>query len=408
MTYAAAADRGREAAGGWASDAPPGTNAAPAGGTVLLGGAGLLGSRLAASLLREPGDAPVTIVSRRPGEIRARWAGWLGDNEASRFAASPRLRLIAADLSGPDLGWMAAIPRSGAVFHLAALVHAFDGWGKLSPTNIGSLRHAAALARRDSALLQIASTLSLAVSSNWNDCDHEALPPASADFWLYGGYAQTKVAAEFALLEAAGDLRWQIVRYGLLVPEGGSLFSPDHFAPSLASAIDEVGALPAEAEEAEVDLTPVDGAGEAAMRIAVSGELGVFHWANPEGARLSAFVAALEVERAARGGAPLPVVPVADWEARLATLPGLKRALLRSAFRKSDFLAREAARGPILNADLFQATGRHFGIGRALAVGCAHPPAPTRLLPWIAAAALGPRQEPRRSDAASAALCAVA
>ena len=216
----------------------------------------------------------------------------------------------------------------------------------------------------------------------------EGAAPAEGGLWLFGGYAQTKAGAEFALARAGKDLRWQIIRGGLLVPECGAPFPSGHFATAFAAALGDAGVLPEEAEEAAVDLTPVGGAAEAALRIAENGGPGVFHWANIQGACLSDVIDAIGRERSRRGIPPLPTVSTAKWEDRIAALPGIRRALLRSAFRKSDFVTREAARGPFLNADLFQATGRKFACRRALRAGCAAPPTASAQMSALAVSAL--------------------
>ena len=381
MTFAEAAARGRQAAAAWRNDQAPGPTAAfgQSGDSVLLGGAGFLGADIAARLLQD-GGGPVYVVSRRPGAIEAAWRRSMPCDRATALMADSRLHLVEADLATGGMEWMADVPRCGAVFHLAARMDAFSGWSGLQDVNLGSLRHATALARRDGALLQLASTLSLCVSSNWNP-DGEEGPPPSADLWLSGGYAQTKAAAEFALL-ASPDVRQQIVRLGLLVPGPGNPFPAGHFAPMFGAALEKVG-LPSLAEEAAVDITPVASAADTAVRLARSGLEGIFHWANPEPCTLSMFTDALAARRCGLGLPDLHETPLPEWQARLGTLPRLQRALLEAAFHKTSFLEGAARRGPLFNVDLFQATGRRFCIGRALGAGCAPPASSAGLLPGL-------------------------
>ncbi len=403
MSFAEAASRGGAMGREWRDIAgpAPAVDAAP-GGYVLLGGAGLLGSRIAAALLGEVSDAPVTLVSRGPRSVERLWSAWLGEDAAAALMASPRLRFVNADLSGDGMDWMREIPRCGTVFHLVAQLDAFAGWGAEIRTNIGSLIHAVALARRDGALLQYASTLSLQVSSNWeptSDEDPEAPAPVRDDLWLYGGYAQTKAAGEFALAVAAPDLAVQTVRYGLLVAEGGVPFPDGHFVPGLVQALLQVGALPATAEDARVDLTPTDNAAGAAVAMARTGEARVFHWANATGARLEGLVAALQVELARRRQPDLEEVGDEEWDRRVTALPGLPRTLLRAAFRKSEFLAsREVSDRPMFNADLCQATGRRFAVGFA---GHPLPLRPGKLMMGIVRSALRTSSLPVRVGAFS-------
>ena len=269
---------------------------------------------------------------------------------------------------------MARIPRARVVFHLAASVHALVGWDALAPVNLNALGASIALAERDGALLQLASTLSVFVSSNGEQADAEEELPEQHDLWLHGGYAQTKAAAEFALAQRA-HVRWQVVRYGLLVPEAGAPFPPRHFAPAFLRALSRVGCVPDQAERAAVDLTPVDGAARAAIQLARDGALCWRHWANPESAHLADLVAATEAMRGRFARCSMD-----DWLGRLRSMPRLERALLRSAFDKSGFLAEDAAVSPVLNVDLFQSTLRHF---LPTDSGRETPPPPHDLLPGV-------------------------
>ena len=326
--------------------------------TVLVGGAGFLGTRIVKQLLAEPGDQPVVVVSRRPETV------------LRHCPADKRLVLVAADLAAADWSWMRRIPRADVIFHLAASVHALAGWHALAPVNLAGLAASVALAGRDDAVLQLASTLSVYVSSNAEAADGEGTLPESDAVWLYGGYAQTKAAAEFALARMT-SLRWQVVRYGLLVPEPGDAFPARHFAAIFCRALLRLGLVPDPAEQAAVDLTPVDGAAAAAIRLAREAAPCWRHWANPVAAPLSEVVAAIE---AARG--PLARCSRPEWLGRLQALPRIERTLLRAAFDKSGFLADQP--GGLLNVDLFQATGRRFIPAGPLGDA---PPPPGDLLP---------------------------
>ncbi len=373
------AARGAAEAAGWTDRLPPLADGTP-GAWVLVGGAGLLGARIAAQLLDAAADAAVVIVARRPDGVAAHWTAADGRAAAARRLRDPRLRLIAADLAGERVDWAQQVPQAAAVLHLGAAMSALAAWDRLAPVNLAGLRASVALARRDDAVLQLASTLSVFVSSNAQRADRGVPLPPDEALWLHGGYAQTKAAAEHALL-ATGLPRWQIVRYGLLVPEGGVPFPAGHFAPAFAAALAEVAALPAEAERAAVDLTPVGGAAAAAIGLALSGAPGIVHHANPQAAALQAVVRGLE---AASG--TLPVIATPAWVERVAALPAIPRALLRAAFGKTCFLQTDAARAPLLNVDLFQSTHRRF-----VDAGTVEVPSPETLMPGVVASMLADR-----------------
>lgn len=364
------ADRAAEAVGAWRW---PRLFPAPAGAVpawVLIGGAGFLGARIAAALLGEDDPAPVVVVSRRPEALADRLRTWLDHAGAAALLASPRLRLVTADIARGDDGWVAAVPRAGRIIHLAGTMHALAGWDRLASLNLGGLRPAIALARRDGAALHLASTLSLFVSSNAPRADVAAPLAQRDDLWLHGGYAQTKAAAEYALA-ADGTVRSHVVRHGLLAPEGGGPFPPGHLAPAFAAALRRIRALPDAAERAMIDLTPVGHAAAATIRLARAGGSPVHHCANPAAASLEAIIAA---------GDAWPVIDRAAWRARVAALPATPRTLLRAAFDKTRFLRTDAARGPLLNMDLFQSTHRRF-----VADGDGDMPGPAALLPGMVA-----------------------
>ena len=370
--------RGALAGKGWRD------RVAPAGPTtghawVLVGGAGFLGSRIAAQLLDGAEDTAVVIVSRAPQAVRARWAERDGDDAAERRTRNPRLRLIRADLRRPDLDWASQVPAAAVVLHLAAEVDALAGWSRLRAANLDALAASVALARRDGALLQFASSLSVLVSSNAVRADVAGPLAPDEALWLHGGYTQTKAAAE-AALAASGLERWQVVRYGLLTPERGVPFPTGHFAPAFTSALRVVG-VPDLAERAMVDLTPVEGAAAAAIRLARGAEPGWAHWANATSAALAEVLAALEASAGA-----LPVSSREAWLTRVADLPAVSQALLRAAFDKTEFLQDDAARAPVLNVDLFQSTHRRFVA--AGAPGALAPP--SSLLPDVAESMLRP------------------
>ena len=361
LSTAEIARRAAEAAPAWDRRASP---AGEGSAYVLVGGAGFLGVRIAARLLAEPDDAPVVLVSRYPNSVFRH----------GMLRPSPRLILVEADVAAGRRDWLAAIPRARIVFHLAAAVHALAGWERLAPVNLAGLGASVALARRDGALLQLASILSVFVSSNARDADAAETLRDRTIFGSTAAIAQTKAAAEMALA-GLDDLRWQVIRYGLLVPDAGAPFPPQHFAPAFLRALDRLGAVPDRAEAASVDLTPVDAAAGAAIRLARDGAPCWRHWANRRSAQLADVVAAIE---AVRGR--FPRCAMAEWLVRLRPLPRMERALLRSAFDKSGFLAEDAAVSPILNVDLFQSTLRRFLPADA---GQDAPPAPPILLPGV-------------------------
>lgn len=350
---------------------------------VVLGGAGHLGFRLVADLLSDPVIAGVTVVSRNPSSLLDRAKGELPPAEALRLASDPRLSFATADLSKDDAGRHLATGLSrngvGRVFNLTAHVDAFAHRKRLDGPNVRSAHAAIDLARRLGAKLIHASTLSVFVSSNGSGEDTETWLGDDPDVLLYGGYAQSKAIAESAVAAAmTADLPAQIVRLGLLVPDARSKLPSGHFLRTFIHALSLMGTIPDEAEEAEVDLTPTVQAARAMATIARSQETGIFHYANPKSCTLSTVVRS--AARQAPKERPLRVVESAKWRRTLADLPGIPASILASAFQKTRFLERRASQLPVLNADLFQSTGRRYGISRSLASGAPAPQDPSELI----------------------------
>lgn len=293
---------------------------------LILGGAGTLGQALVKATLEHYN---VYVVSRNP-----------------IFSFQhPNLHIIKADLTQGH-SWMSQVPKVSRVYHLTAHLHAFMNWRQLFDVNVKTVYSAIQIASRDDALLTLASTLSVMVSGNWEPAKIEELPIAN-DVSVFGGYAQTKAMAEFAIRRYP---RHQIIRYGLLVPDNPLLsndYPVGHFIPAFRKSLLEFGYLPDTAEDASVDLTNVNSASLATL---IDNPLS--HFAQ-KSYRLADWVDTLMVEQ------KFTFVSKAEWLSRVQKIPGLPRYLLLSAFFKSEFLDLMSSR-PYFNVDLFQATQRDF------------------------------------------------
>ncbi len=353
--------------------------------SLVTGGSGFLGARLVAGLL-DAGDA-VIVAARSPGALLAQWTRTLGGARAEALWASPGLRAVAVDLTAPGaeralLEAVAGLPLR-TVFHLAAKVHAFAGWEAMRAANLDATLVAARVSAAAGARLQVASTLSVFVSSDGTGEGEETPLDRGSDALLFGGYAQTKAAAEVAALASRGPCA-QALRYGLLVPRTALTSRPTtSCAPSSRRSR---RSAPSPTGRPRPGRPHPGGAGRGGG-IAVDRDdgHGVFHYANPVPASLTEVVGAVDAALVRAGRPALDVVPAARWRERVDALPRLPATLLTSAFDKPGFLAGAARRGPFLNADLFQSTGRSYGIGRSLAAGAPVPTHPADQLDRLVA-----------------------
>ena len=224
------------------------------GGAVLItGAAGFLGRALIAAWRQHhPGQHIIGLVR---GEIWRRGSG-RGDIEIDQLG----IEIVRADI--------AAIPdelhaRVATVVHCAATIQLGGDWDAHEHANV---RGTAEVARFAAGMpWHHVSTLSVFVNTDHGRGRHRPgdLPRGVA----YGGYAQTKIAAE-AIARASGA---SIYRLGLLVggPDDDAGRS-DQLAMTMR-ALAKLGAAPAGFRDERYDATPVAFAADAIARLAANG-----------------------------------------------------------------------------------------------------------------------------------------
>jgi nucleoside-diphosphate-sugar epimerase len=349
--------------------APP---RADAGDVVVTGGAGFLGARVVLDLLASLANGRIHVCSRNPRMLDGPMEAMIGRHGARRLSLDERIAMVPVDLSvGDAVDRLATHVRGGrvrTVVHLAAAVDAFAPRERLAAANETATRNAIAFAASVGARLVHASTLSAFVSSDMGGEDRETSLRDHPERMLFGGYAQTKAVADMLVEDAAAaGLDACSVRLGLLVPERRASMEEGSFVSSFRRALGDVGAVPATAEEALVDLTPVHQAATCLVALADADRVPAFvHYASPRGASLSMVV------RAVLGDAPR-ILDDGEWDRLVSGQPSIRRALLEAAFRKSRFLAERCASRPLANADLFQSTARTYDPTTAVRLGAPVP-----------------------------------
>jgi len=311
-------------------------------GILLTGGTGFLGAHV---LSRTPRAEPVYCLVRSTSPA----------NAIQRLQASAaRYCLPWNDASIiPICGTLDSahlrLPTCRVIWHLAAAVRMTGSWDSLWPDNVRpSIRfsgHPSLIA---------ASTLSVFVSTPEHEGVFLECDALDRNLEVYGAYAQTKTAAEYAAPEATH------IRFGLLTGSRAHGCSPENdFYHAFLRGLASVGAYcdPRDPDTA-MDVTPVDMAAEA--WITLSAGKGIFHFANQRALRL---VDLLTLLRERWGLEP---ISSSEFLRRIEPLPRLQRVLLRQAFFRDAPMHR-------FNFDLFQSTRATYDMQRTMAMGVAPP-----------------------------------
>ena len=337
---------------------------------LLTGATGCLGSRVLHGLLAQEGTQDIYCIVRANSDAAAH-ARVIGTFAKYNLAATPaqiaRLKVIAGDVSLPQFGlnaeaYAALAHATGAVYHCAATVNMLADFETLAPANLDAVREILTFAltgrRKD---LHAASTLSVFVSTDQNTGVLREDDHLQNVRRVYGGYAQTKFAAEALLLQVPANACniWHY-RFGLLTGDTQSGAAPERdFLAMFGRGLAALGTLPdGFDDQLHVDITPVDYAARAMLHLAQHAPADTYHIANPQPLSLGKFAAAMT-----RAGQALARLPLAGWQDMLQTRP-MDTAESAAALGLCRVLGAEPyARHRIM--DLFQATDVTFDMTRA-------------------------------------------
>lgn len=346
---------------------PPATDAWAPGEIFVTGATGFLGGRLSRVLLDRAPDRTVTCLVRAPTEEAAR--ARLARTLSVSLDELARVRVVRGDVTQPRLGlapeeWRRLTEQAGEIFHVAAAVDMVRPFRELRAPNLEGTVEIVRLAREGRAKrLHLASTLSVFVATD----RHEGLlredDDLSATRTVFGGYAQTKWAAEVAV-RAACPLSLGPEQPGATIHRLGLLTSDAHpFAPPRGCQLSmflrglaELGAVPdVDLDALAVDVTPVGYAARAFAELALAGHGGTFHVASPRSLSLRRIVDAVERHTGRR----IARVPL-DELARASASSSEAATVLVS-------LARRSGAGHGRATDLFLATRADFDTSRTSA-----------------------------------------
>ena len=248
------------------------------GSDILLTGAtGFLGSRVLCELLDQTTSRVICLV--RPGGLAAkeRLLQHLRNQDLELCVGFDRRVIVqAGDITLPTFGLSVSeygkmLLDVGTVVHCAANINALASYRELRPTNLLGVANLLEFSRRSRAHLHHASTLSVFVGTDQHAgviAEDTELSPKLA----YGGYTQSKLAAEF-LLNEASVIPATTHRLGLLVADRRSQIYPKNdILTSIVSGLMKLGCVPKTDIELQFDVTPVDYTA-AAMAATISAQI---------------------------------------------------------------------------------------------------------------------------------------
>lgn len=337
------------------------------GAILLTGATGFLGRQLLLRLLAQT-DTIIYVLIRAHDHAQ----GWqrLGLDDSHRG----RIRVICGDVTQEQFAlgsdeWLELARNITTIVHCAATVSMALAYHALEDANVRAVHTLLCLAAIGCAKhIHHASTLSVFVATDRNTGIAREDDTLEATTTIYGGYAQSKWAAEVLLHSArAKGHRITLHRLGLITGDSATGEASSHdFLRTFMQGIISIGHIPAGGHDGLlVDITPVDYAADM-MMLAIRGTTtGNLHIANTRGFSWPQIMAGL----LRHGHALTPLAPTAfdRWlETRRATTPltpdetaavmGMCRAISSTAFSHHRAM------------DLFQGTDIVFDMARLQAI----------------------------------------
>lgn len=335
---------------------------------LLTGATGCLGSRVLHGLLMAGKTVYCIVRAENDIAARKRVLQTLAKYTLHMTAeTSAHLHVVAGDVSDPRLGLSDSAydllsTQISAIYHCAATVNMLADSAALAPANFDAVRYILGFAltgrRKD---IHAASTLSVFVSTDQNTGTLYETDRLHNVQQVYGGYAQTKFAAECMTLNVPEEsCRIWHYRFGLLTGDTQSGAAPDRdFLAMFGRGIAALGVIPdGFDDQLHVDITPVDYAARAMVHLASAAPAGIYHIAGKTPLSLGRFADAI-----ARAGYPLARIDAEAWQDMLQNRPMDTQESAAALGLCRVLPAADYARHRIM--DLFQASGALFDTRQA-------------------------------------------
>ncbi|MFA6301750.1 MAG: amino acid adenylation domain-containing protein [Legionella sp.] len=259
---------------------------------LLTGATGFLGIHLLDELLKNT-HHPINCLIRANSKEQALAKIQKTAHSFGISLVNNRLQIILGDLSQAQFGlsanqWNELATSTNHIYHCAAEVHMTKTFADLKPVNLEGTKEIARLARATTTQrLSYISTLSVFVASDQNTGICKENDTLATKKTIYGGYAQSKWAAEYFLRQTSLNL--SIFRLGLITGHSVSGLSSEHdFLMQFIKGLNQLPTIPdGPWNTLYVDATPVDYAARAIIYLANNAPAQCYHIVNKQGFSLA-------------------------------------------------------------------------------------------------------------------------
>lgn len=234
-------------------------------------------------------------------------------------------------------------PKVNFVIHSAAKVHALASLHQLWDSNVILTKKIIDIYKNTK--IFFISSLSVFVSSNLTG-NHASIPlPINKEYYLYGGYSQSKYIGE----KIVESNQKSIIRLGLITGSTKNAIFPNDFFTKFIKLMTQLGCYPSNKESSFVDITPVDICAKKIIDIILNKEQKlIYHIANKKSLNIDKIIKELN----------LSMKDELTWLHKIKelNLSSLDSILLKNAFFKSKIKI------PYFNINLFQSTDHYYDI----------------------------------------------
>ena len=291
---------------------------------LITGATGFLGSKLLLELLENTDFCCYCLIR---AESKQKGFKRLADTftkyqDKSYDCYKKRIKIVCGDVGTENLGiqkneYAILAEKIDAVYHCAAQVNMISTYEQLKNVNLeGSKRIVRFCCEMKQKPLHYASTLSVFVATNHNQGEILENDTLDKVKYIYGGYAQTKYAAEKYLLNIPKNIcDIFIYRFGLITGSTTTgISSQNDFLGMFIKGAKTLGILPYDyTNSLAVDITPVDYAAKAMALISLnSTSHRIFHIANSQPLFYNQFIQILQKMHIIKR-----ILPYADWKAEI-------------------------------------------------------------------------------------------